>query len=75
MNRLTLNLDNQKLMEVRADFCKTSQELARLIQAAFHIKEEILGITDSSGKFYDIQYAWENLKSLSNHKLNIITSK
>ena len=75
MNRLTLSLNNQDLMEVKTDSCKTPQELSRLIQTAFQIKEEIIGITDSYGKFYDLQYAWENLKSLSSHKLNVITGK
>jgi hypothetical protein len=74
MNKLTLSLGSQ-LTEVRTGECKSSSDLARLIQAVFHTKEDILGITDSMGKFYDLHYAWQNLKTLSNHKLSIVTGK
>ena len=74
MNKLTLSLNSQ-LIEVKTDVCKSPGDLAKLIQAAFQIKEDVLGITDSGGKFYDLQYTWQNLKSLSNHKLSIVTGK
>ena len=66
MNKLTLKLGSQ-LLELWVDQCNSPAELSKLIQSVFQTKEEILGIADVGGKFYDLEYAWQNLKTLSNH--------
>jgi hypothetical protein len=53
----------------------TSLELSKLLQTAFHIKEEILGIKDQFGKFYDLNYASKNINTLDGHIFSVVTTK
>jgi hypothetical protein len=53
MNKLTLSLGSE-LLELRTDDCRSPSELSKLIQSVFQTKEEILGVTDSGGKFYEL---------------------
>ena len=50
------------------DFCK-------LIESVFGIKDQIIGITDENGKFYDLDFVNTNPKLFRNHTLNLLLAK
>lgn len=74
MSKLALTY-RSALKELHLEENISSSELAKLLQSVFQIKEEVLGITDQFGKFYDLAYASQHVKTLNNHKFNIVTTK
>lgn len=74
MNKLTLSLGEQQI-ELSIEDCKSPLELVKLVQTAFQLKEDILGVTDSAGKFYELEYLWQNMPTFNNHKLALITAR
>ena len=74
MNKLTLGVGSQ-LVELHIDDCSSPSELSKLIQSVFQVKEDILGVTDTGGKFYDLDYASQNIRTFNNHRLNVISGR
>lgn len=74
MSKLALTY-RSALKELHLEENISSGELAKLLQSVFQIKEEVLGITDQFGKFYDLAYASQHVKTLNNHKFKIVTTK
>ena len=56
---------------------KTSSmdDLARIIESIFRIKEKVVGVTDEFGKFFDLQFVNDNIKLMKSHHLELVTVK
>ena len=74
MNTLIMNYRTYS-KEITLEDTITPAHLLRLLQNIFQTQQEILGITDPFGKFYDLSYAAQHIKTLNNHKFNIVTAK
>jgi hypothetical protein len=74
MNILTLTY-RTTTKQLTVDTCQSPSNLARLLQTTFNTQEDILGITDPFGKFYDLQYASNHLSTLHNHKFRVVTTR
>jgi hypothetical protein len=74
MSKLTLTY-RSALKELHIEENVNASELSKLLQAVFQTKEEVLGITDQFGKFYDLMYAAKHIKTLNNHRFSIVTTK
>jgi hypothetical protein len=74
MNKLTFNYRSHSKQITLQDIL-TQNHLLKLLQTIFDTQQEILGITDKFGKFYDLNYAAQNIKTLNNHIFNIVTAK
>lgn len=53
----------------------SADDLMNLLKTTFEISEDIIGVTDTFGKFYDIQFVASHLTTLHLRKFNIVTVK
>jgi hypothetical protein len=74
MNILTLTY-RTTTAQLSLENCQSPVHLARVLQTTFNTREDILGITDPFGKFYDLQYASNHLCTLHNHKFRVVTTR
>lgn len=53
----------------------SSEDLSRMIESIFKIKQKVVGATDECGKFFDLQFISENIKIMQGHILELVTAK
>ena len=51
------------------------QDFTGLLKTVFKISEQIIGVTDSFGKFYDVQFAAKNLPTLNQKTISLVTAE
>ena len=74
MNQLTLKLGNAS-KRVTLQKSNDPEDLARILESTFKIRERIVGVTDEYGKFYHLTFVNDNLGFLRPHTLSLVTVK
>jgi hypothetical protein len=74
MNQLIIKFGNQT-KKVTIPKTNSVEDLGKIIESIFKLKEKIVGVTDEHGKFYDLQFLNDNLKLLKTQHLDLVTAK
>lgn len=74
MSQLVIKL-GQVTKSITIPKMNSSEDLSRMIESIFKIKQKVVGATDECGKFFDLQFISENIKIMQGHILELVTAK
>lgn len=75
MNSFIFRLGTSNSKKVTSAKTNSVDDFCKMIASVFAIRDQIIGVTDDNGKFYDMDFVNANPKLFRNHVLNLVLAK
>lgn len=75
MNSLTFKLGPSNTKRITSAKTSSVEDLRKMIESIFGIRERIIGITDENGKYFELEFVNENMGLFKSHVLSLVLAK